>query len=328
MVSSILWLWRWINRCCFDRVADINAAWKSVVARKRKPMVPMKYPVGIEYSYRRQLFWMNDQLRKSLKRHINPIVPKMTAEASDIHALPTGVVRQDAGWQDDLYDAFQKIAQDMVGPKKTTAKRMTRYAPQINQHNQNEWKKLIRSQYGVNPTREDPATYIPLMRDWAKDNVLLINDIPNKAISQIQELVVDTLLSGKTQDDMTSDIQDILSDRMDVTDSRAKLIARDQTAKLNGRFTQERQTDAGIDSYVWRTVGDERVRETHAEVDGETFQWASAPEETDGNHPGEDYQCRCFAEPVLPEQMDVSADLLEEDAGDETVDMEAELESA
>jgi len=97
-------------------------------------------------------------------------------------------------------------------------------------------------------------------------------------------------------------------------------------AKLNGRFTQERQTDAGIDSYVWRTMEDERVRETHDAVDGQTFPWSAPPEETDNNHPGEDYQCRCWAEPVLPESLDVSADILPEDdtGGDDTVDAELE----
>jgi len=288
------------------------------MARKRRKMVPMKYPIGVEYQYRTQLLWMNKQMRISLKKHIGSIAHKLTIEASDIHALPTGqVVRQDAGWQDDLYNAFQKIAEDMVGPKRTTTKAMTSYAPKINQNNQNEWKRLIRSQYGVNPTREDPETYLPLMREWAHDNVLLIDDIPDKAAKQISDLITESLLSGKTQDEMVDDIHEILDDRMDVTDSRARLIARDQTAKLNGRFTQERQTDAGIDSYVWRTVGDERVRETHAEADGNTYPWAEPPEVTDGNHPGEDYQCRCWAEPVLPETLDVEADLLEEDMAPE-----------
>jgi SPP1 gp7 family putative phage head morphogenesis protein len=280
--------------------------------RKRKPIKPMKYPVGIEYSYRKNLLWLTHQLRLSLKRHMIPAIPNMVAEAANIHHLPTGsVVRVDA-WRDDLYEVFQKIAKDMVDPKKLTFARATKVPLQVNDYNREEWRSLIRSQYGVNPTREDPTTYIPILKDWAHTNAALINDIPNKTMMEIQEQTIDALMSGKTVDDLTNDIYEIMSSRVDVSESRARLIARDQVAKLNGALTRERQTDAGIDSYVWRTVGDERVRETHDAVDGQTFQWGQPPDETDGNEPGEDYQCRCWAEPVLPDSIDVSADLLDE----------------
>lgn len=281
--------------------------------KRRKKIVPMKYPVGIEYSYRKNLLWLSAQLKLSLKRRLVSKLPTITSEASNIHALPTGVIVRHDAWQDDLYSVFQQIAKDMIEPKRITTTRMTRLGPQINQYNKDEWKRLVRSQYGVNPTREEPDKYLPLLRQWATDNARLINDIPNKTINEIQERVVDALLSGQTQTDMTADIIDALGERTDVTDSRARLIARDQTAKLNGRLTQERQVDAGVDSYVWRTVGDERVRETHDAVDGMTFSWGTPPAETDDNHPGEDYQCRCWAEPILPEELDVTADLLDED---------------
>jgi SPP1 gp7 family putative phage head morphogenesis protein len=84
-------------------------------------------------------------------------------------------------------------------------------------------------------------------------------------------------------------------------------------AKLNGKLTESRQRDIGVEGYIWRTVGDERVRETHESVDGDYYSWDNPPSETDGNAPGEDYQCRCWAEPVLPSEMEFQAQLLEED---------------
>jgi len=90
----------------------------------------------------------------------------------------------------------------------------------------------------------------------------------------------------------------------DVTENRAKLIARDQTAKINSAFNQERQQQVGIEKYEWQTSGDERVRESHAEVDGKIFEWGEAgPVAGSVNgepcHPGEDIQCRCVAVPVV-----------------------------
>jgi len=88
------------------------------------------------------------------------------------------------------------------------------------------------------------------------------------------------------------------------TRARAALIARDQTLTLNAQITRNRQQNAGIREYVWTTSGDERVRDTHAELDGTVQRWDDPPVTSDDgrtNHPGEDYQCRCTAFPVLPE---------------------------
>jgi SPP1 gp7 family putative phage head morphogenesis protein len=98
------------------------------------------------------------------------------------------------------------------------------------------------------------------------------------------------------------DLRDALIARGNVSESRADLIARDQTLKLNGAINQARQTSVGIDAYVWSTAGDERVRDEHAELDGQTFQWNAPPSV---GHPGEDFQCRCIAMPVISELADL-----------------------
>jgi len=50
--------------------------------------------------------------------------------------------------------------------------------------------------------------------------------------------------------------------------------------------------------YIWRTRGDEKVRPSHAANDGKVFAWDSPPPT---GHPGEDYGCRCTAEPYQPD---------------------------
>jgi len=58
---------------------------------------------------------------------------------------------------------------------------------------------------------------------------------------------------------------------------------------------EQEKTDIDEDEYyVWRSVGDSRTRSEHAERDGKVFQWDNPPE---GGHPGDDYGCRCFADP-------------------------------
>lgn len=53
------------------------------------------------------------------------------------------------------------------------------------------------------------------------------------------------------------------------------------------------------DYYIWRTEKDDRVRGKHAEREGKIFNWHIPPE---GGHPGEEYNCRCWAEPYRPEK--------------------------
>ena len=65
---------------------------------------------------------------------------------------------------------------------------------------------------------------------------------------------------------------------------------------LNGYF----QRDAlQLETYIWRSQDDARVRAAHAEYDDRVFAWSNPP--ADG-HPGEAWNCRCTAEPILDPQ--------------------------
>lgn len=57
----------------------------------------------------------------------------------------------------------------------------------------------------------------------------------------------------------------------------------------------EHKMFGGSTHYIWRTQEDDKVRTSHAANDGRLFAWDDRP---DTGHPGEDYNCRCWAEPV------------------------------
>jgi Phage Mu protein F like protein len=50
--------------------------------------------------------------------------------------------------------------------------------------------------------------------------------------------------------------------------------------------------------YIWRTQGDDKVRSSHTANEGKIFAWDNPPET---GYPGEDFGCRCWAEPYKPE---------------------------
>ncbi len=95
-----------------------------------------------------------------------------------------------------------------------------------------------------------------------------------------------------------------------MTKERARLIARDQTSKINTAITKARNEEIGIEEYIWRTAGDSRVVGTpgglwpvgnkvhgnHYARNGKKFRWDTPP--SDGS-PGFAINCRCYAEPII-----------------------------
>ncbi|MEM6780497.1 MAG: colicin E3/pyocin S6 family cytotoxin [Pseudomonadota bacterium] len=72
----------------------------------------------------------------------------------------------------------------------------------------------------------------------------------------------------------------------------------DITPQLLQRAVENNNADSLFAGwYVWRTVGDGKVRGAHAAREGQVFSWDNPP---DGGHPGEDYNCRCWAQKYVP----------------------------
>lgn len=141
-----------------------------------------------------------------------------------------------------------------------------------------------------------PTTTIERFR---QENIGKIQGLAESELNRLGDVLDRASATGLRVEALASDIQR----QFDVSESYATLLARDQTLKLNGQITQERQSQAGIVKYTWITSRDERVRDSHRELDGTEQLWAVPPvvDEKTGRraHPGGDYNCRCTASPVL-----------------------------
>jgi SPP1 gp7 family putative phage head morphogenesis protein len=129
-------------------------------------------------------------------------------------------------------------------------------------------------------------------------NVALIANATSDFLQQVRETL------EEREGEPPESIRKALQERTDVSKSRAMLIARDQTLRLNSQIAEHRQRSAGITQYRWSTVGDERVRPRHEELDGEIISWDDPPEvDDDGTlaHAGRDFQCRCTPSPIVDE---------------------------
>jgi SPP1 gp7 family putative phage head morphogenesis protein len=127
---------------------------------------------------------------------------------------------------------------------------------------------------------------------WTAENVALIQSIPDTYFSEVAKAVTRAGAEGKRG----REVSVLLRESLGIAERKADLIASDQIAKYQAALNQERQTRLGITQFKWRTSGDERVRDDHKILEGNIYDWDSPP---DGLAPGEDYNCRCTAEPVL-----------------------------
>jgi SPP1 gp7 family putative phage head morphogenesis protein len=149
---------------------------------------------------------------------------------------------------------------------------------------------------GVNVFRSEPWL-VPLRNNWVASNVALIKDMPQKYLTQVESVVRSGVAQGLGVRGIAGQLEQIQG----IDKRRAKLIASDQIGKANAALTQYRQMDLGLDSYVWQSSNDSRVRPTHAEASGQVFKWDKPPSLTGGNHPGQAVRCRCRSRPIFPD---------------------------
>lgn len=286
------------------RVHHVRLGWHEMPRIARRKTATIRYPYTKELEYTRLLKRLVRTLRYHVNNELISIIPQLVAGATPLK------LDADDDWADQVNKALAKVANNMMQPIRITQQQLDDIGAGTDDFNERQWRSLVRKAYGVSPTNEDPEQYKSKLDQWADDNARLIKNISDKAINQIRDDTIEALTAGTTIDDLKA----IVLERIDVSDSRAELIARDQISKLNGDLTQSRQEDAGVSRYIWRTVMDERVRDSHADCEGEIFTWDSDASEggvpkPDGNDPGGDYQCRCWPEPILPSRMTFEAEL-------------------
>jgi len=172
-----------------------------------------------------------------------------------------------------------------------------KYAKATSDHQKEQLRRQAHAAIKVNPVFKD-ADLAPLSRHFVHENVALIKRIPARLHDDIEVMVHHAVSSGRRHKHLTRQIED----RFGVADRHARLIARDQIGKFHAKVNHHRQREMGVKKFVWRTVGDERVRPWHEELDGTTHRYSKPPENPDTGEralPGEEIQCRCSAEPVF-----------------------------
>jgi len=203
----------------------------------------------------------------------------------------------------DLAELIARVRAQSEAGVVSTIESLEDFAERTSGFSRAQFQRSVRQAFGVDILAAEPALN-GLVAEWSARNASLITSIRDTLLDQVAEVTREAFGAGLS----TEQTKTRIAERFEVSESRAKLIARDQIATLNGQMTQARNEKLGISQYEWATAGDERVRETHTPLNGKICRWDDNTVYRDQGsdewrprseigavelHPGEDIQCRC-----------------------------------
>lgn len=269
----------------FLKLLKIRNKQKKTSLKKTPPK--WLYPKNAEKSYDKLLYSLVKELKNLIKINLLPAIPTLIDEVES--KMPNDRLDDFLSTLNTIIIFISESLKDKVD---RTILGSELIFQQVNKFNYEQFQKLNNSIFGI-----DVFSNEPWLKDQSKifsaQNAQLIKSLPIEELARVSQDVERGLQQGVRFTDIAETIQKSFG----ITHRRAKLIARDQTQKLNNSLTKLRQQEVGVEEYIWQTSDDERVRQTHKDNDGKKFRWDTPPPIT--GHPGNDVNCRCIARPVL-----------------------------
>lgn len=149
--------------------------------------------------------------------------------------------------------------------------------------------------------RLDKEARLRISEEYTRNLDLYIQDFKQEEITKLRTMIEKAVLTGDRQ----KALEQMILDSFDVSQNKAKFLARQESNLLVTKYKQVRYQDAGVDKYRWHCVSGSAlhpVRPMHKKNDGKIYTWDNPPtvnEAGDRKNPGQDYNCRCQAIPVV-----------------------------
>ena len=256
------------------------------LARPRRRVPRQQPPTALTREYARAILPIVEQTREVFSPLLREM-PRLLTRANDERLrIDVGEAREVA----DLVARAKRSLEGAIAQPKLEALAIE-FAQKTATYQRIQLSRQVHAALGVDIRIAD-GNVSALLDAFAIENVALIKDIPAAIAANVEKATTRAVTSGTLWPDLAKE----LDARFGYGETRSRLIARDQVGKLYGQVAATRQKDLGIRRFVWRTVGDERVRDEHADRDGQIYSYDDPP---DGELPGEPILCRCYPDPVF-----------------------------
>ena len=278
------------------------------------------YPHGIENKFYRQLkgFFkpLTDYVNKYIDEHLEPL---LRGDSTEVHldAIPgdsfRNMIYNLENWLSVYMPEISDITTygDYENRNNVILTSLAKTAEEAKSFGDKEFEKTLEKGIHVNLPLSSPW-WEDMRNSWAEDNYTLITSNAKNYVSKINTLTEQAIVNGMSPGKLKNEIKKATEG---LSDKHCKLLARDQMGKLNGQITQAQMQEVGLDLYVWSTSYDDRVRDSHALMEGLLCRyddasvcsydngktWVARPSGAVDLHPGQDIQCRCVGLAFYPE---------------------------
>ena len=253
-----------------------------------RPSVQILYPKNSEREYYRLLRAMVRMLNKLSLENIETLKDVLRYDSTDSERISGKVLEEleVSGVKAEVMSGIKRVMKGVDNTAKDNLRRSFRNCLQVDVF--------------IN----DTVLLESVTSEWYSQQSQHVNSIVSTYTDKLATIVSNAVQRGSLYKDVQKEVKDLYN----ITDNRAKFIARNEIGNLNAVTTKRRQEEAGIYCYEWRTSEDERVRASHAELNGDLFFWNDSKiGEINGRkiypapklHPGMDYRCRCIAIPII-----------------------------
>lgn len=256
--------------------------------RYLRPTINISYPNSAEREYYRLLRAVLRKLRELTFAEMEGIKDALRHDSTDSEKTV-----------EEILAAFRAS-----GVKSDVMAEVRRVMNSVDSNAKKNLQQSFRNCIQVDVFVDDAQLLSKVTDEWYSSQSKLVDSIVSNYTDKLGIIVSNAVQRGSLYKDVQNDVKGLY----DVSDNRAKFIARNEIGNLNAVTTKTRQEEAGIYCYEWQTSSDERVRESHAEMHGDIYYWSGDNVgEINGMkvypapkfHPGMDYNCRCVAIPII-----------------------------
>lgn len=224
-------------------------------------------------------------------------------------------ITHDAGEVDRAAQLFGSARDRLARDDERIESTARRFADRTSTYNREQLGRQLRAVIGSEPPYRDRGVQDRISR-FVAENAAHIRTLRSAAFGEAEKVVMGGLADGVPHDEMVAR----LAARFKVTQNHALSTARNQLGTLYSRVNHLRQKALGVRRCIWRSRGDDKVRDRHSDLEIETEENPYPIDEPpDGVRPGEEYGCRCIEEPVLEDLLAPvqEPDDEEEESGDD-----------
>lgn len=256
---------------------------------------------AVKQKYFKRLMSIIDEMNNSVnwwlgaryKEHEKEIIASDSA-ASDIEKELKDLMKR---WSKRFDEAAEDIAKDFVKSA-------------VN-HSTNNLKALLKKA-GWTTNLKLSRKAQDKLKAMMIENINLIKSIPEKYFTELTTVTMQSITRGRD----LAYLKDEIKKRYGVAERRAALIARDQNNKATSIITHTEYEELGITEAIWKhNPGSKEPRHEHLMANNKVYDISKGmyfESIKDYVFPGEEINCGCTSEPIIPEIRNLQLKRIEE----------------